>query len=404
MLTHGELFAGISGFGSGFAEAGIKTLWHVEKNAACRRVLQRHYPDSLLLDDICKVQASDLPRVNIISFGSPCQDLSIAGKQKGLKGERSGLFYEAIRLINELGPDIAVWENVPGAFASNGGRDFAAILTAFRELRPLDLAWRTLDAQYFGVPQRRRRIFLIADFTGERAAEILFEQQSSNGNTKASKQTRRTAARVTTSGIGADNREREDCMIPQLLAFNWQTGGDMRIGANSNQTSALSVGQVPAIAFGDGKVQPLTMTATLASHGQRLDFETETFIFEPRHYTRESGGKPSKVAHVLRARSDLSDSHPHVVVPFSNGQGKPNASQDNTRYCLDSQKGSMAGVAGSFGVRRLTPLEYERLQGFDDGWTEGESDSARYKMLGNAVCRKVTAWIGKRIVKALAGN
>ena len=177
-LTHGELFAGIGGFGVGFDRAGMVTKWHVEIDRACQTVLRRHWPKALILDDVTKVGKHNLPYVDVISFGSPCQDLSVAGKRKGLvDGERSNLFFEAIRIVDELKPVIAIWENVPGAFSSNSGRDFAAVLGAFRDIGARDIAWRTLDAQHFGVPQRRRRIFLVADYGGERAGEILFEQQ-----------------------------------------------------------------------------------------------------------------------------------------------------------------------------------------------------------------------------------
>src|SRR5690606_1758225 len=120
----------------------------------------------------------------VITFGSPCQDLSVAGKRAGLDGERSSMFFEALRVFREMreatnggSPALVVWENVPGAFSSNGGRDFAYVLAGLAELGAVDIAWRVLDAQYFGVAQRRRRVFVIADFGGERAAEILFERE-----------------------------------------------------------------------------------------------------------------------------------------------------------------------------------------------------------------------------------
>ncbi len=120
-LTHGELFAGISGFGLGFSEAEIETLWHVEIDKRCQTVLGYHYPESLILSDVRDCGKHNLPPVDIISFGPPCQDLSIAGRRKGLKGERSGLFFEAIRIVDELKPTFAVWVNVPGALSSNSG-------------------------------------------------------------------------------------------------------------------------------------------------------------------------------------------------------------------------------------------------------------------------------------------
>src|SRR5689334_1470137 len=129
-LTHGELFAGISGFGLGFERAGIETRWAVEIDPACRRVLAHHHPDAALYDDVREVGAHNLEPVDVITFGSPCQDLSVAGKRQGFDGERSGLYFEAVRIIRELNPRYAIWENVPGAFSSAGGADFAAALAA----------------------------------------------------------------------------------------------------------------------------------------------------------------------------------------------------------------------------------------------------------------------------------
>jgi site-specific DNA-cytosine methylase len=178
-LSHGELFAGIGGFSVGFEAAGIETAWQVEINPAAQKVLKVHYPNILLLGDVRECGAHNLGHVDVITFGSPCQDLSISGKREGLSGTRSGLFFEAIRIVDELHPTFAVWENVTGALSSNAGRDFAIVLAAFRDCGARDIAWRTLDAAGFGVPQHRRRVFVVADFVGERAGEVLFERERS---------------------------------------------------------------------------------------------------------------------------------------------------------------------------------------------------------------------------------
>ena len=164
------------------------------------------------LGDITKIKGDNIPQVDVITFGSPCQDLSIAGKRAGLSGERSGLFIEAVRIIKEMReatneeyPKYAVWENVPGAFSSNKGEDFRAVLEELARIKEAgisipgpdkskwakagaitgddwSIAWRTMDAQYWGVPQRRMRISLVLDLTGGRAAEILFERTGVSGN------------------------------------------------------------------------------------------------------------------------------------------------------------------------------------------------------------------------------
>ena len=211
MLTFGELFAGVGGFSLGFEQAGWVCRWQVEWDKHCQSVLARHWPDVERFGDVRDVAGgrvrliqSDSDRINhvndgghgigdtkadrvlaavdCITFGSPCQDLSVAGKRAGLAGERSGLFHEAIRIIKEMRdatagtlPRFAIWENVAGALSSNKGDDFLAVLDAFAEIGAVDIAWRLVDAQYFGVPQRRRRVLVVADFGGECAGALHVE-------------------------------------------------------------------------------------------------------------------------------------------------------------------------------------------------------------------------------------
>lgn len=219
MLTLGSLFNGISGWILAGQKYGVETLWESEVDKFCEAVTKHHFPDVVQLGDITKLDGAKLWPVDIICAGSPCQDLSVAGKQEGLKGERSGLFRDAIRLVRDMrrasegqAPRFFVWENVPGAFSSNKGLDFRAVLEEITEAEipmPADnkwadaglvewdggsLAWRVLDAQYWGVPQRRRRIFLVADFAGRSAGEILFERESSNRHFTESNEKRQDAS------------------------------------------------------------------------------------------------------------------------------------------------------------------------------------------------------------------
>lgn len=204
----GSLFDGSGTCPLAATMLGITPVWASEIEPYPIRVTSARFPGMKHLGDITKLNGAELEPVDIITFGSPCQDLSVAGNQKGLEGSRSSLFYEAIRIITEMReatdgvyPRIAVWENVPGAFSSNKGADFRAVLQAFCDVEGagLDtvpeppkrkwegsggivgegysLAWRVLDAQFWGVPQRRRRIYLVADFRGGRAGEILFKRE-----------------------------------------------------------------------------------------------------------------------------------------------------------------------------------------------------------------------------------
>ena len=227
-LTLGSLFDGIGGFPYAASFYGIRPLWASEIIPECISVTQKHFPEMEHVGDITKLYGGTLPPVDIITFGSPCQDLSVAsGKRLGLAGERSGLFLEAIRIIREMQeatngeyPKFALWENVPGALSSSSRRDFKAVLEAFTEAevpmpgsgrwanagmvrgRGADLAWCVYDAQYFGTAQRRRRIFLIADFRGQRSGEILFVPKSLSGYFAAGGTPRQGPAAYAQSGTG----------------------------------------------------------------------------------------------------------------------------------------------------------------------------------------------------------
>ena len=228
-LTLGSLFDGIGGFPYAASFYGIRPLWASEIIPECISVTQKHFPEMEHVGDITKLYGGTLPPVDIITFGSPCQDLSVAsGKRLGLAGERSGLFLEAVRIIREMQeatngeyPKFALWENVPGALSSSSRRDFKAVLEAFTEAevpmpgsgrwanagmvrgRGADLAWCVYDAQYFGTAQRRRRIFLIADFRGQRSGEILFVPKSLSGYFAAGGTPRQGPAAYAQSGVGA---------------------------------------------------------------------------------------------------------------------------------------------------------------------------------------------------------
>ena len=202
-ITLGSLFDGIGGFPFAGTMVGIEPIWAAEIEPACVAITKFHFPDMLHLGSVTDINGAEIPPVDIITFGSPCQDLSVAGKRAGIDGERSGLFKEAIRIIYEMRsatngqyPTFIVWENVPGAFNSNKGRDFRTVL---EEITKTDIpmpssgkwaaagvvrgcgicaAWRQLDAQYWGIPQRRKRIYLIGSFGSNCAEEILFERDS----------------------------------------------------------------------------------------------------------------------------------------------------------------------------------------------------------------------------------
>ena len=231
-LTLGSLFDGSGGFPLAGILAGVTPLWASEIEPFAVRVTTKRLPQMKHYGDVSQMCGADLPPVDIITFGSPCQDMSIAGKRDGLDGSRSSLFYEAIRIVKEMRektngekPRFIVWENVPGAFSSNKGQDFKAVLEAVIGVKEpaaqvpapdkrgwpnadyyvgdgWSVAYRVLDAQWWGVPQRRARIFLVADFAGQSAPEILFESEGVSGYTPQGFRSWQGAAGDSSKGSG----------------------------------------------------------------------------------------------------------------------------------------------------------------------------------------------------------
>lgn len=332
------------------------------------------------LGDITKIHGDQIEPVDCITFGSPCQDLSIAGRRAGLAGERSGLFMEAVRIIKEmrsstngLYPTFTVWENVSGAFSSNGGEDFRAVLEELARVEQPDasiprpsgrggrwskagaiagngwsLAWRQLDAQYWGVPQRRKRIALVVDFGGQRATEILFERTGVSGHSDESvKAWEATPGHSQASHSGCD-----------------RTGEKVIYDARGN---------------GDGKIMP-TITG---DHENRITDYTAIAI-ERKTFNEQSFShyKESDKCSTLKAKA---------------------GNIGNGSECLTAEK-TIRWI-----VRRLTPVECERLQGFPDDytnigdWTDSKgkkrkyADSPRYKALGNSIALPQWFWLVQRM-------
>ena len=267
-LTLGSLFDGSGGFPLGGMLAGITPLWASEIEPFAVRVTTKRLPQIKHYGDVSSLNGAELPPVDIITFGSPCQDMSIAGKRSGLDGSRSSLFYEAVRIIKEMRcatdgryPRFAVWENVPGAFSSNRGEDFRCVLESLCRVRDetvsvprhekwsaagnivadgFSIAWRVLDAQYWGVPQRRKRIFLVTDFDSECAGKILFESEGLSGYSAESFRAWQRTANAAESGSGATG----------AAGFCTEHSAKARgIGYEEETSPTLRAGTVPAAVY-----------------------------------------------------------------------------------------------------------------------------------------------------------
>tara|TARA_B110000483_G_scaffold161388_1_gene191300 strand:+ start:55 stop:1077 length:1023 start_codon:yes stop_codon:yes gene_type:complete len=335
-ITLLDLFSGIGGFHLGLQKAGFKVKsYNSEIDKYANQVYKHNFKQSAYVGSVTDVRGSELPRINAITFGSPCQDFSLAGKRKGMGGERSSLILEAIRLIKECRPDFFIWENVKGTFSSNNREDFAGILQAFANIGGYRLEWQLLNTKWF-LPQNRERVYLVG-YTPRKSRGQIFPIGESIKRDVIEKE---SSACITTSyhkGVNFDNqliaaqRGRAYRGQPQQLEF--------REDGNSNTLSTV---------------------------------QKDNYVLG---YSRDKKGKV-----VSRHRKDIAN-----TIHSSSGTG------NNTDQFVNS-------------IRRLTPIECERLQGFPDNWTQQGvdgpiSDTQRYKMCGNAVTVDVVEAVGKKIIK-----
>ena len=406
------------------------------------------------LGDITKINGCNVPPVNVVIGGSPCQDLSVAGTQKGLKGERSSLFMEQIRIIKEMRekyekPRYMVWENVPGAFSSNKGADFQAVLTetvkiVATQAPPIPIptkgwptagcltgmggewsvAWRVFDAQFWGVPQRRRRIALIADFGGRSAPEILFERDSLSGYPPQSEKAWKNSASAVKNSTGNAINNQEQYYGDKTETLRAESHGAVPM-AYCIQGNCIDRADT-AGCNGKGWTEDVSYTLNtidrpavfaLENHPQdsRVKVADDNVIQTLSGKMGTGGGNVPMVLALDRSAYNQGanakfnigvDTTGKAYTVVAKGPGAVcigNGQADQLKIsevcgALDCMHDQKAVITYPYGVvRRLTPLECERLQGFPDNWTnigdwtdsKGKihktTDSARYKALGNSI-------------------
>ena len=340
-INHLDLFSGVGGFSLGLKRAGVKVGWHgfsdIDKHA--NKVFKRRFPDAEELGSVESIKPSELPRIDLITFGFPCQDLSIAGKRKGFDGSRSSLFFESIKIIEATKPQYFVFENVKGFFSSNDGKDFAIALGAVADIG-YDGQWQLLNTRWF-LPQNRERVYFVGHIRGECRPKVFPIGEVSK---KASGLQRQCTNTLTA-------RYRADA-----------------------QGSFIVEGEQYA-----QEVKPVLTPdrAEKRQNGRRFKEDGEdmfTLTSQDQHgvMITEATKKGYSVA-------EEGDSINLSVPGSKTRRGRVRKGEANT---LDT---GMQQYTMQSGIRRLTPTECERLQGFPDGWTDGQSDTQRYKQMGNAV-------------------
>ena len=338
-----SLFSGIDAASVAWNPIGWECIGFSEIEKFPSAVLAHRFPGVKNYGDITKANYGSI-KPDIIVGGSPCQSFSVAGLRKGMDDPRGNLALAYLARVAELRPRWVVWENVPGVLSSNGGRDFAAFAFALAGIG-YGFCWRILDAQFHGVPQQRRRVFLVG-YSGDwrPPAAVLFESESLRWDTQKSGEKGKDITRTITSGFGrgGDLGEAAGDLCPVVVMAHGQAGAEIKTG------------MAPALT---------------------CDHEAP-IVFEPRHFTRgQAGGKPKEKANALSANSY--------------------GSSDAAQHVLSKSR-----------VRRLTPMECERLMGFPGDWTripwrgkkaEDCPDGPRYKAIGNSMAVPVMRWIGNRI-------
>jgi DNA (cytosine-5)-methyltransferase 1 len=370
-----SLFSGVGGFDLGLENAGMKTIYQCEWDKHANSILERHWPQVPRWGDISTLTAKEILRhgtpPDVVAWGSPCQDLSVAGKRAGLEGERSGLFHEGIRIINELRketnneyPKISIWENVAGALSSNRGADFGVILDEMAKAGAMVIEWALLDAQHFGIPQRRRRVFVIAIFNPATASNcpspLLPVGESLRGDTKAVETKRKAVAHTPSDSFGTAGEWWDGGHIADAITT---TSNEQRM-PDKQRLQAVVVGALAARDYkGVGK-QYVEENKCVVEETMLID---STRVGDVRCYTEP--------VQTLQSRMGTGgNTVPKILEPI-------------------------------MAVRRLTPLECERLMGWPDDHTRfkadgtEQADTHRYKQCGNGVASPVAEWIGKQLMK-----
>jgi DNA (cytosine-5)-methyltransferase 1 len=448
-MRYGSVCSGIEAATVAWHGLGWEPAFFSEIDKFPREVLAHHYPDVPLHGDFTTIEENQYGSIDLLVGGTPCQSFSVAGLRKGLDDDRGNLSLEFIKLAQRERPRWVVWENVPGVLSSNGGRDFGSFLSALGQ-SGYGFAYRVLDAQYFGVAQRRRRVFVVGYFGDwRRAAAVLFERESLRGNPAPSREKGEKPAPALTAGppFSRTGNDRVECD-----AYVSQIVGPLTRASNAGGTvthqdiSAQHLVTARMRGFGDYDCDGTASTVKARDYKDATDLVAialaeNTIGRKPMNGGNGDGFTEGGPMYTLNATGVHGVAH-QLAIPINTMtvQGRPSddlnprmglgigepgdpcptitsahshavAAFQQTADCLTSAYGTKWNGNGSatngslfanhnMAVRRLTPTECERLQGFPDGYTNIKdkcTDGPRYKALGNSMAVPVMKWIGERI-------
>jgi DNA (cytosine-5)-methyltransferase 1 len=437
-MKAGSLFAGVGGFDLAAERSGMTLAWHAESDPFASKVLAYHWPDTSNYGDVHTLTLNPdnigagnvAPTVDVLIGGFPCQDYSMAGQRGGLAGDRGALWWQFHRLIDEGRPRWVVGENVPGILSSRDGQDFATIVDSLTDLG-YRVAWRVLDAQYFGVAQRRRRVFIVGSLGTGSPSKVLALAEGLSGYPRPSRSTGQETAEGATPGTRGGGLTADDGAVRALTSRIGGTGPDLTdaegghiiaiqetvgpltagMGKGPRGTEAVDSDHLIPTVIREREGKPGGGKGILTSEDQSLTIsaaKNDQVLF----FNARQDPDSDEIAHPV----DTGCRSSHAVAYAENQRGEVREVRDlngvsGTSSASPASKNE-AFVAQAYDepsnmrVRRLTPLEVERLQGFPDGWcdVEGVSNTQRYRQMGNAVAVPVAEWIMRRIVAADKGG
>lgn len=392
-LRLGSACSGCGCIDLGLERAGFEPAWQIEINPKRRSVLARHWPTVQRYEDLREVaqNAADLPPVDLLAGGTPCQDWSVAGNRAGMAGDRASLFVDFIRLADQRSIPWILWENVPGVLSQHAGRDFALCLEGFTGARPEVpaggwrsagvawgplrwCAWRVLDAQAFGVAQRRRRVFVVAGPRDRCAPEILLEPESLPGDPAPGGEAGAVASPVASGSPRGSGYRLDADNLSQLVYDPWNQKAS---GASTQTLNTRSGNGAPLVVDGAQITHPENRQQPQPERSPSLNTSARLMAYSGE-----------------LASADPLTRHSHMTVDRAGSCG-----------C-----GPSNAVVQKSGARRLSPTEYERLQGLPDSWTRWGSDGSeladtpRYQMVGDGAAVPVLEWIGRRLRPAMESS
>jgi DNA (cytosine-5)-methyltransferase 1 len=433
-MIYGSVCSGIEAATVAWHPLGWRPAFFSEIEKFPSALLAHHYPDVPNLGDMTKYREwPNVRALNVLVGGTPCQSFSVAGLRKGLDDPRGNLALVYLGLVDRFRPRWFVWENVPGVLSSGHGRDFGAFLGAVVQLG-YGFAYRVLDAQFFGVPQRRRRVFVVGYLGDWRpAAAVLFERESLRGDSPPRRETGEGIANAITErpDRGGGNSEGQR-LIPSLAkAVRTMSGGIDREDSHTLIAHSLRAEGFDASEDGTGRGTPLVPTFAIQERAVSENLENGpqgsgirddglAYTLEARNKvqavafsSKDHGADAGDIAPTLRSMGH-DGGHANgggqvaVVHAFTQEQEPKWEGGDETAHTLGTYNGRKQAAAVGMAVRRLTPRECERLQGFPDDYTlipyrnKPAADGPRYKALGNSMAVPVMRWIGQRIAMVQA--